>query len=163
MEESDVFARLATAALERCPYTAEGEDSKPGCLAACYECLMNYSNQLDALLPDRRHIVAVLSAFQDSLVSARYGERTWHEQLAWLRSLTDAGSELERHFLDALATAHRRLPDDAQRAIAKPRCVPDFVYEPNICVFCDGPVLLGPISALERPGPAPSRPQSRRR
>jgi hypothetical protein len=140
IEEKDAFARLAASALERCHYSAEGADRKPDCIAACYECLMSYSNQLDALLLDRRRIVTMLSALRDSRVLLRYGERTWHEQLAWLRSLTDARSELERRFLDTLAAAYLRLPDDAQRAIAEPRCAPDFFYEPNICVFCDGPV-----------------------
>lgn len=147
IEERDAFARLAASALERCHYTVDGEDRKPDCIAACYECLMSYNNQLDALLLDRRRIVAVLSALRDSRVLWRYGERTWFEQLAWLRSLTDPRSELERRFLDALAAAYLRLPDDAQRAIAEPRCAPDFFYEPNICVFCDGPVHDAPAQA----------------
>ena len=147
MEESDAFARLAASALERCHYTAAGEDRKTSCIAACYECLMSYNNQLDALLLDRRRIVATLQALCASRVLARSGERTWHEQLAWLRSLTDARSELERRFLDALAAGQHRLPDDAQRAIGDPHCVPDFFYEPNICVFCDGPVHDAPAQA----------------
>ncbi|MDD5466837.1 MAG: hypothetical protein PHS96_03435 [Anaerolineales bacterium] len=47
---------------------------------------------------------------------------------------------MERRLLDVLASGYFRLPDDAQRAIPEPRTVPDFFYEPNICVFCDGAV-----------------------
>jgi hypothetical protein len=48
----------------------------------------------------------------------------------------DGRSQLETGLLDALAARHGRLPDHAQCGIEAPRCVPDFFYEPNVCVFC---------------------------
>ncbi len=53
LEETDALARIAQAALARLHYTPDGADLRPECVAACYECLLSYSNQLDALLLDR--------------------------------------------------------------------------------------------------------------
>ncbi|MCS7214967.1 MAG: endonuclease domain-containing protein [Thermodesulfovibrio sp.] len=44
--------------------------------------------------------------------------------------------------MDVLEKGRYRLPDDAQKPIRLNNqvCIPDFFYEPNICVFCDGSV-----------------------
>ena len=140
VEEPNALAEVARAALERLHYDQEGRDQRPECTAACYECLLSYSNQLEAVYLNRHLVRDTLVDLARHSALPRKDGRTYDEHLRWLRSLTDSRSDLERAFLKALADHHGRLPDDAQRAIAEPHCVPDFFYEPNICVFCDGSV-----------------------
>ena len=140
IEEPDALPRVAEQALACCHFDRDGNDLKPECVAACYECLMSFSNQPVAHLLDRRGVRDLLRMLANSRVLPRYQGRTWEEQLARLRALTDTRSELEREFLDLLARERLRLPDEAQKLISDPYCVPDFFYAPNVCVFCDGSV-----------------------
>ncbi|MCX8024297.1 MAG: DEAD/DEAH box helicase, partial [Thermanaerothrix sp.] len=149
VEEPNALAEVARAALERLHFDEQGQDQQSECNAACYECLLSYSNQLDAIDLDRHLVRETLLELANSSVLPRKSGRSYHEHLAWLRSLTDPRSELERWFLDTLSDHYYRLPDDAQRSIPELHCVPDFFYEPNVCVFCDGSLHDEPAQRVQ--------------
>lgn len=140
MEETNALARVARQALALCHYDDQGRDLRPGCHAACYECLLSYGNQFEALRLDRRRVRDALIELATCRVLPRVEGRTYQEQLAWLQQLVDPRSELELGFLEALAAGGYRLPDDAQYRVPESDCVADFFYRPNVCVFCDGAV-----------------------
>jgi len=141
VDDKDALKEIARQALINLHFDPDsGKDMAQEDHMACYNCLLSFSNQLVANLLNRHVVRDFLLEMSNLPLDRHHGERSYKEHYEWLRGFTDSRSELERRFLDKLFELGLRLPDEAQRAIESPRCIPDFFYEPNVCVFCDGSV-----------------------
>ncbi len=141
VEEPQALAEVAREALQLLHFDPEtGNDLAEDGHRACYECLLSFSNQMEAHLLDRHRVRDFLMQLAACRTDIQHGNRSREDHYRWLLGYTDSRSDLERSFLKALYESGLRLPDEAQKSIQEPRCIPDFFYEPNICIFCDGSV-----------------------
>ncbi|MFN8007512.1 MAG: Zn-binding domain-containing protein [Terriglobia bacterium] len=136
---------VAKEALRLCHFNPEtGEDlrrsqgAKEDCEAACYDCLMNYSNQRDHGHLDRQKIREMLLELAKCKVSASSAPKPRAEQLLELDRLCD--SELERKWLRFLEERDLRLPSRSQILIEACHTRPDFLYDDQLtAIYVDGP------------------------
>lgn len=143
--EPTAFSKVIRSALQIChfdPTTGKDEKRAPrakeDCEAACYDCLMNYGNQLDHALLDRKAIVKILLEFAQTSVSISPVGRTRVDHLEFLLSQCD--SDLEREWLRFLEDKELALPDSAQKLFPECQTRPDFVYTKSFtAIYIDGP------------------------
>jgi len=146
VDEPDAFAEVARIALELChidPKTGEdlrrADRAKEDCEAACYNCLLSYSNQTDHQHIDRQSIRNLLSRFKQAKVSVSPTSIPRAEHLK--RLMNQAGSELERSWLRFMDAKSYHLPSKAQCFIEKCNTRPDFLYEDHVAViYVNGPI-----------------------
>lgn len=150
----DALAKVAAQALELCHFDAQGNDlgrapgAREDCEAACYDCLMSYTNQRDHEHLDRMLVRDILLTLAKSQVISSPVALSRSEHLARLKALCD--SDLERQWLDFLETHNLRLPDAAQRLIETCGTRADFYYgDESTAIYIDGPVHDQPDVAAE--------------
>ncbi len=145
IDDADALAEVARTALDLCHFDAKtGEDRRRGpratedCEAACYDCLLTYSNQRDHPHIDRKQIVDTLLSLSRGRVTTAPGGRSVDQHIAELKK--HAGSDLERQWVDYVADRGHHLPDDGQATIAPASTKPDFIYHDDYAVvYVDGP------------------------
>lgn len=145
VDDPGQLARVAAAALEICHYdTATGDDVRHApsarfdCEAACYDCLMSYTNQPDHDVLDRKLLPALLDQLREAHVEVSPVAKTREEHLVELKNLTDSG--LEREWLDFVFERDLALPTSGQKLIEECHARPDFFYDHHgATVFIDGP------------------------
>jgi very-short-patch-repair endonuclease len=140
VEDSNAFRLIAQEALRLCHFNpSNGDDERPSCEAACYDCLLSYYNQPEHDILDRREVRDLLLELSRATVkvSPRAVPRSVH--LENLRALCD--SDLEKSWLEFIESNNLNLPDEVQKLIAECETKPDFFYSRHkTAVFIDGPV-----------------------
>ncbi|MCF8111807.1 MAG: DUF1998 domain-containing protein [Desulfobacteraceae bacterium] len=146
IEDASALPFVARCAMEHCHFDPETEtdlgaapSSKENCEAACYNCLMSFSNQPDHPLLDRKSIKEFLGILARAKVRISPKGNSSSKHLEQLLKNTD--SNLEREWLRLLERLDMRLPSHAQKLIEKCRTRPDFFYdEYQTAIYIDGPV-----------------------
>jgi ATP-dependent helicase YprA (DUF1998 family)/very-short-patch-repair endonuclease len=145
VDDPSALAQVAATALELCHFdTATLEDLRlpPGgrhdCEAACYDCLMSYTNQPDHALLDRQLVRDVLDELRRAAVHPAPTELPREVHLDRLKRL--CRSDLERRWLDLLEERNLALPTFTQRVIEECGAEPDFLYPAQMAaIYIDGP------------------------
>jgi hypothetical protein len=145
LDDPHALAAVARQALLLCHFDEQGNDLRRSplmaedCEAACYFCLMSYTNQRDHQLLDRLEIRDLLLDLTRCVVDASPGPKPPDEHFQWLLNRCD--SELERDFLRHLREHGHRLPDTAQELVAQHHTRPDFLYTAHgkAAIYIDGP------------------------
>lgn len=135
--------KIARKALQLCHFSETGEDlrrapgSKEDCEAACYDCLMSYTNQPDHKSLDRKIIkeyLLELSLSQTSISPKEITREVHYENL-----LRNCQSDLEKEWVRYINEKELRLPSEAQTFIDCCRTSPDFIYnELFTVIYIDG-------------------------
>jgi superfamily II DNA/RNA helicase len=135
IEDKTVFKTVIEEAIKVCNYDdPEYKDE------ASYKDLLNYYNQRYHDVINRFEIKEALQKLLvcDVEIITSSSGRSYDEQYNRLLVEIDPTSSTERKFLDYLYKHGLRLPDAAQKQTREIYSQPDFFYEPDIHVFCDG-------------------------
>jgi hypothetical protein len=146
VEDPEAARRVARQALEIChfdPETGENLGMAKGaaerCEAACYDCLMSYTNQSDHAILDRALVKDWFFSLRDTSLEAAPGVEGRSAHLKKL--IAECGSELEKQWLAFIDEKGCNLPTDAQYLIESCKTRPDFYYsEHKFAIYIDGPI-----------------------
>jgi superfamily II DNA/RNA helicase len=135
VEQTGPWRRVIEEAMKVCQF-----DTDTSLSPASYDNLLDYYNQRHHPRLNRWLIKGALEKLAacsfESVKSPPYADYEDHYQR--LSRQIDPTSSTERKFLDYLHTEGLRLPDAAQKTFDGIYVQPDFFYEPNVWVFCDG-------------------------
>lgn len=107
---------------------------------ATYDDLLSYYNQVHHQVINRNYIRDALRMLKDSTVEVLTSKsfKNYDEHYHAMQAARDPNSSTEDKFLKHLYAKGLKLPDEAQPNISNMYVRPDFLYRPNICIFCDG-------------------------
>ncbi|MDM8542036.1 virulence promoting factor [Desulfococcaceae bacterium HSG9] len=135
IEDKAVFGKVIDQAIAICRY--DDPDYKD---EASYDDLLSYYNQRYHDVINRYEIQEALAKLKicdvEIITNQTFGDYEQHYQQLLNRIDPDSITELK--FLNYLYDNGLKLPDAAQKTVEGVLCQPDFFYEPDVWVFCDG-------------------------
>lgn len=135
VEDKDIFLKVIKEAWSVCRFDEEEYREE-----ASYNDLLSYYNQRYHDVINRFDIKDALEKLKvctcEIMTNTLYED--YEKQYRDLISRIDKNSGTEEKFLDYLYENGLRLPDDAQKSVEGIYCKPDFFYNPDVWVFCDG-------------------------
>lgn len=135
VEDKDTFKAVIEEAIRICRF-----DDAEYIEDASYDDLLSYYNQRYHDVIDRHLIQDALEKLQicniEVITNAAYQD--YESQYQALLKQIDPTSSTEFKFLNFLYGCGLKLPDSAQKQVEGIYCQPDFFYEPDVWVFCDG-------------------------
>ncbi|MDO4558154.1 MAG: DUF1998 domain-containing protein, partial [Planctomycetia bacterium] len=143
VRQPELFTEVVNTTMEVCHSDPDGKDLEPDCEAACYQCLMSYSNQMDHDQLDRRAILEMLQNLRRCRLKISPSGMSRDAHFRKLMEDSDPASELEREWLQFLYDHDFALPDDAQHEIPACHVRADFAcHDRNrrCLIFIDGSV-----------------------
>jgi very-short-patch-repair endonuclease len=139
VDDPSIYKAIMFEAYKICFYKNNIEEEGE-VLPATYDDLLSYYNQFHHQQIDRNLIRDALRNLKESKVEIITNKsfNSYDEQYRFLEASRDSNSSTEENFLKYLYQNNLKLPDEAQPKIANMYVRPDFLYHPNICIFCDG-------------------------
>lgn len=134
VDDPKVFVEVIQEAIDVCDF----ENAKKP--KATYDDLLSYYNQPHHLNLDRFSIKNALDRLSHCTLdcSNSASDEDYDSQFKRLLSRIDPNSSTEETFLRYLYERNLRLPDGAQMTVEGIFATPDFFYETDTWVFCDG-------------------------
>lgn len=146
MDNPSLYKAIMTEAYKVCFFKNDVEEEGE-VLPATYDDLLSYYNQHYHQQIDRNLIRDALRNLRESTVEvlANKSFSSYEEQYLFLQASRDPNSSTEDKFLKFLYQKGIKLPDEAQPKVDKMYVRPDFYYQPNVYIFCDGTPHDNPV------------------
>jgi len=138
-DSPEIYKSIMKEAYKICFFKDEVEQEGE-IVPATYDDLLSYYNQYYHRKIDRNLVRDALQVLQHSNLEifANKAFNDYDAHYEFMQAARDPNSSTEEKFLKYLFNQSLRLPDEAQPRILNMYVRPDFLYKPNICIFCDG-------------------------
>ncbi len=138
-DSPDVYKSIMKEAYRIC-FFKDDVELEGEVIPATYDDLLSYYNQYYHKKIDRNLVREALQVLRHSNleISSNRSFDNYDEQYQFMQAARDPNSSTEEKFLKYLYNHSLRLPDEAQPHIPNMYVRPDFLFKPNICIFCDG-------------------------